>query len=116
MAGMSDDWKVLVSYLLHAVAWIAVLATLYVTSGFVYIWDEVATTGMVNGWTGLGFAITTVPIVCGIFLIAVVPSSVLYWYTKRKRDRLSLWLSGGSFLVVVVEIVAFRGFHQGGGC
>jgi len=51
------------------------------------------------------FTLFTAPVNVGVLLAAVIPSSILYFRTKERRDLLSLLLSGCSFVSVLVETV-----------
>ena len=41
----------------------------------------------------------------GMLLLGVIPSSILYFKRRESRDLLSFWLSGCSFVALVIELV-----------
>ncbi len=54
-----------------------------------------------------GFIFYIAPVVsASLLLLAVMPSGIFYFLWRQRRDLLSFWISGASFLAVLVETVA----------
>ena len=106
-----------ISLLVHCVAWLAVVLTLWLTVIWIsLIFDMPSHGGAIDGWGGLGFAIFSTYIGGGTLVCGFLPSCILYWYTRQSRDWLSLGLSAASLLMIFAEIVVMSYLPHGGGC
>jgi len=87
-----------ISKITHGLSWVAVLLAIIAT--VLWFWDVTNR----DGWGDLGFMFTVAPIVGGISLLfGVIPSAILYFQERQRRDLLSLRMSVCSCLLVVGE-------------
>jgi hypothetical protein len=92
-----------ISKLVHGASWLGVVLVGLATAWWVAILAD-RPGGGVDGWAALGFTlVAAIPLGGGILLLGVIPSGVLCLQGSQRRDRLSLWLAGGSFLVILGE-------------
>jgi hypothetical protein len=90
-----------ISKITYGLSWIAVFLAIIAT----VLWFGIVTNP--DGWSGLGFMFMVAPIVGGISLLfGVIPSAILYFQKRQRRDLLSLRMSGCSCLLVVGETAA----------
>lgn len=55
----------------------------------------------------IAFIWVVAPVLGGLALLfGVVPSGIVVWRRRQRRDRWSLYLSGASLLVLVIEVAA----------
>ena len=99
-----------VSKLVHYASWFSVILTVLATAW----WAAIVADGN-SVWAAFGFTLL-IPLQLGggTFLLAIVPSSILYLRNKQRRDLTSLQLAGGSFVTVLLEtgllwIISMRG-------
>lgn len=83
--------------LAHGISWLAVISTAIVTA----MWFTIVSKK--DGWGAIGFLITALCLGGGTFLFGVIPSGVLYFKKRERRDLLSLWMSGFSCIAVAGE-------------
>jgi hypothetical protein len=82
----------------HVIAWLVAVLTTLATACWVFVIAHR------DGWGGLLFVFVGFWIVCGALLLSIVPSGVLYFQGRERRDRRSLWLAGCSLVALLVEI------------
>jgi hypothetical protein len=84
-----------ISKLAHCISWLAVVLTAIAS----FCWFSIVRNG--DGWGGLAFVIIVAPWLGGAsLLLGVIPSTVLYFQKRQRRDLFSLWMSGCSCLAV----------------
>ena len=89
------------SKLVHLASWLAAILTTVATAYWIviiadgnYCWSAFAFT--------LGIAL---PLGSGILLFGVVPSIFHCIHTRHRRDRISLALTGGAVVILLVETI-----------
>ena len=85
---------------LHYLSWIAIVLCALATAEWVAI--------VADGnycWSAFGFMMIGGHLSAASLFLVVLPSAVLYFKRRHKRDLWSLWLGGCSFLILLAEIV-----------
>ena len=87
-----------ISKLAYGISWLAVILTAIAS----LFWFAIVRND--DGWGGLAFVVLVAPWLGGASLVlGVIPSSVLYYQNRQRRDLFSLWMSGCSCFAVGVE-------------
>src|SRR5258708_3543114 len=81
-------------------SWLAVVPTVVAT----VLWIGIVADGNYC-WAAFAFSVCLGPLNVGILLLGVIPSSVRYYRTRERRDLTSLRLAGGSFGILLVEMI-----------
>src|SRR5262249_23507463 len=85
---------------LHYLSWISIALCALATAEWVAI--------VADGnycWSAFGFMMIEGHLSAASLFLVVLPSAVLYFKRRQKRDLWSLWLGGCSFLILLAEIV-----------
>ena len=86
---------------IHVLSWVAMVFAAFATAW----WVQYVFFVDYNFLFDVIFTLFTSPVNIGVFVLAVIPSSILYFRTRQRRDFVSLLLSGCSFVIVLVETV-----------
>ncbi len=97
--------RVAISKFIHGLSWLTVVLAVIATA----LWLGIVLTK--DGVVGVVFLFVAPFLSGGSLLLAVIPSGVLYSQKRQRRDWLSLWLSGCSFLSVAGEIIILSCFR-----
>jgi len=92
-----------ISWFIHGLSWLAVVVALLVAG----LWLGIVLTR--DGAAGFLFLLIAPFLSGGSLLLGVIPSGLLYFRKRQRRDWLSLCLSGGSCLSMVGEWVILGG-------
>ena len=88
-----------VSKLVQGASWLSAILTCLAT-----VWWAVIVAGGNYCWDAFAFALGVAMPLGGVTLVsAVVPSGILYFRTRQRRDGMSLLLAGCSLLVILTE-------------
>ncbi|HTD66586.1 MAG TPA: hypothetical protein VK846_08665 [Candidatus Limnocylindria bacterium] len=89
-----------ISKLSHAVSWLAIVATIIAT----VLWFAVVERK--NGWEAMAFVIVVAPWIGGVaFCLGLIPSTILYFQRRGRRDLPSVFLSAISVVAIVAEAI-----------
>lgn len=98
-----------ISKAIHGASWLAALLAVVMSVCWVLI--------VADGnycWAAFAFMMVASSLAGGIILLGAAPSLYLYLKLNHPRDLISLWLTGGSFLTVVVESILLFDIPQRG--
>ena len=105
-----------ISVLVCGMCWIAILFAGLLTAFWISLLAHAHTNaGAVDGFGVLGFMIYA-EMVGGGSLLLVVPSGILYFVTRRRRDLLSLCLAFSSFAILACEAFVILRMPHTGAC
>jgi hypothetical protein len=85
---------------IHGLSWLAAILTVLATA----LWVQIVADGNYC-WSAFAFMMMAIPLGGGSLLLGALPSSILYFKTKQKRDCRGFILAGCSFVILVVETV-----------
>jgi hypothetical protein len=89
----------LFSKFLHFLSWVAILLCALATAEWVAI--------VADGnycWHAFGFMMVGGFLSAAFIFLVVLPSAILYFRRRQKRDFWTIWLGGCSIIVLVAEI------------
>lgn len=89
----------LLSKSLHYLSWIAAAICALATAEWVAI--------VADGnycWAAFGFMMVGGNLSAALLFLVVLPSTILYFKRRQKRDFRTIWLGACSFLILFVEI------------
>jgi hypothetical protein len=90
----------LFSKILHYLSWIAILACALAT----VVWVAIVRDGNYC-WAAFGFMMIGSFLSAGSLFLVLLPSALLYFKRRQKRDLRSFWLGGFSLVILLAEII-----------
>lgn len=84
---------------LHYLAWIAILLCMLATA----VWVAIVADGNYC-WAAFAFMMVGGTLSAAFLFLVVLPSAILYFKRRQKRDLWTFWLGGCSFIVLFAEI------------
>jgi len=98
-----------ISKVVHWASWLAAIFAVLATLG----WAMILADGNYC-WSAFAFTMMAVSLGGVTLLVGVIPSSVLYYQNRQRRDLKSLWLAGCSLVIlfgetVLLHIMSMRG-------
>jgi hypothetical protein len=97
------------SKLIHCASWLAAILAAVIT---VY-WIAIVHDGN-DCWAAFAFCMMASMFCGGTLLLGAIPSGILCLRGSRHRDRISLLLTGCSFVIVLVEAIWLNVIPQRG--
>jgi hypothetical protein len=85
---------------LHYLSWGALVLCVLATAA----WIAIVADGNYC-WSAFGFMMVGGNLSASFLFLLVLPSAILYFKRRQKRDFWTIWLGGCSFIILLVEII-----------
>ena len=105
------------SIFICGVSCLMALGTLGLTAVLVWLLIRArANAGAIDGFGAMGFMIYAELLCIGLLLFGLIPSSILYFFKRQRRDLLSVCLAGFSFIILAGEAIVVYHLPHTGAC
>jgi hypothetical protein len=105
------------SIIVHIVSWIGMAFALILTAFWVALLVHArANGGAIDGFGALGFMIYAEFFCPGLFVFGFIPSGILFFYKRQRRDVFSFCMAAISFAAMLGEAVVVYYMPHTGAC